>query len=896
MYLTDYRERSLKDVITQLEPGLFKKVTGLSVKDFELLVSLGVFNSALMNDAVYKFKRYEDASLEYIGINRHEGEDVGLYDTVLSRQDYEESFVNEQCKELLDDIISVETEKRGTHFIGSIVFIHEGIYSTNEVKELVIIDGQQRLTTINILYAALYRFAKENGRKDDSERLYNMFLINQYVKNESSKLKLKQTDSNSLAFNNLLLGIDNDNRKYSNVTENYKYFRTIINEENFELISNGLHRLIFVEISLEREKDDPQRIFESLNSTGLDLSQSDLIRNFILMDLPPKDQNRIFETIWNPIEENARDEVKKVSMISEFIRDYLTLKKKKIPNKNKVYAEFKTLYGNKKVDDYYQELENIKSFSIHYKKFLNPSSVQDIEIRKQLEYINRLEINVAYPFLLQVFEDYENGLFQKIDLIKILKLIQSYSWRRFIVGLPSNALNKIFMTLYAEVEEEDYFESIAKALVKKKGSAKFPTNEEIQSALKDKDLYNIQPKNRNYLFEMLENHNNREYVNTNQEDITIEHIFPQNPSEDWAKEISNEDYQLFKDKYLNSIANLTLSGNNGALGNKTFREKKFMNYNGNEQGYEYSRLWLNSNLRSLDDWNLSNFEKRLKIIYERFLNIWEYPDVKTSKEDESEELNIFDADIPTNKKLEYFIFENTKIEEEAISQLYYYVVRNLFDKNYQLLVENREIFKITRNMSDFRTPYEVVNGWYIETNIDSNTKFNLIKRLLTLFEMEDELIIKYSSDSDQSAKANRFTIRKKYWQQLLPLLNNTQLFKNVNPPKDQWLSTGAGISGVSYTLVITKSNVRIELSLLGLKEQNKSYFKKLFKNREEIENRFENVMEWEELPDNKMSRVKFENNEVSLFNEADWEKINDFFTTNLPKFEYAFSSFIKDLK
>ena len=211
-------------------------------------------------------------------------------------------WTNTECKDLLNDIISVETEDRGTHFIGSIVFVHEGTYSTSEVKELVIIDGQQRLTTINILYVALYRFAKENSKAQDGERLYNMFLTNQYVKNESSKLKLKQTDTNSIAFKAIMLGTESESIAFSNVIENYNYFKSIINDENFELILRGLNRLIFVEISLERDKDDPQRIFESLNSTGLDLSQSDLIRNFILMDLPPKDQNRIFETIWNPIE------------------------------------------------------------------------------------------------------------------------------------------------------------------------------------------------------------------------------------------------------------------------------------------------------------------------------------------------------------------------------------------------------------------------------------------------------------------------------------------------------------------------------------------------------------------------------------------------------------------
>ncbi|RYD98039.1 MAG: DUF262 domain-containing protein, partial [Sphingobacteriales bacterium] len=503
-----------------------------------------------------------------------------------------------ECGELLHDIISVEAENRGTHFIGSIVFIHEGTYSTSEVKELVIIDGQQRLTTINILYAALYRFAKENGNTQHAERLYNMFLTNQYVQSESGKLKLKQTDPNSEAFKSILLGTEKGSSSYSNVTENYNYFRSIIDATNFETILRGLNRLIFVEISLERGKDDPQRIFESLNSTGLDLSQSDLIRNYILMDLPPRDQDRVFETIWQPIEENARDHVKQSSLVSEFIRDYLTLRNKKIPNKNKVYAEFKSVYSNKKDESFQQEIEIIKSLSVHYRKLVSPTTVADKDLQRELEYINRLEINVAFPFLLQVFEDAENGLLSREDLLRVLRLIQSYAWRRFIVGLPTNALNKIFMTLYSEVDTEEYYESIAKALLKKKGSAKFPTNEDLKTALRDKDLYNTQPKNRNYLFEMLENYNNREYVDTSNEHITIEHIFPRNPSDEWSSDLSPEQYFVFKEKYLNTIANLTLSGNNGALGNKSFRQKKEMNVDGNEQGYIYSRLWLNSYLKT----------------------------------------------------------------------------------------------------------------------------------------------------------------------------------------------------------------------------------------------------------------------------------------------------------
>ena len=806
-------------------------------------------------------------------------------------------WTSKECSELFKDILSVEQESRGTHFIGSIVYIHEGIYSTTEVKELVIIDGQQRLTTINILYVALYRYAKENGMEQDANRLYNLFLTNQYVQQESNKLKLKQTDTNSEAFKAIMIGTEKEFDHYSNVIENFTFFKSHITEENFNTVQQGINRLIFVEISLERDKDDPQRIFESLNSTGLELSQSDLIRNFILMDLEPKEQHRIFEQIWNPIEDNAYDLTRQKSVVSSYIRDYLTLRNNKIPNKSKVYAEFKKLYSNKKDDSYQQELENIKSLSVHYKKFINPSTVKDRGIREQLKYIARLEINVAYPFLLQVFEDEENGVLDKETLLRILKLIQSYVWRRFIVGLPTNALNKMFMSLYAEIDIEDYYDSLAKTLLRKKGSSKFPGDEEVKAALLDKDVYNIQSKNRNYMFELLENYNNREFVDTSNDQITIEHIFPQTPAQSWEKELPTESFFMFKEKHLNTIANLTLSGNNGALGNKSFQDKKQMNQSGLEQGYSFSRLWLNAYLKELDCWDLEQYNKRFELIYDRFLCIWEYPDVVIETETEEAEINIFNADKPTGQKLEYFIFEETRYDESHIAQMYFIVLSELYTKNPQLLLDSKEAVQLSRDPDTFRSPQELINGYYIEANLDSNTKFRNLKRVLSIYEAEDDLFIKYENTSGTAGTAKRFSIRREFWKQLLPEIKNTNLFANVNPTRDHWLSSGAGTTGVMYSFVITGSYARVELVLSSSsKEKNKAYFHKLFKNKEVIESKFGKPLSWDELPDYKMSRVKVELRAVNLFDETYWPQMIDFLVENLPKFEAALQPFVNKLK
>ena len=452
------------------------------------------------------------------------------------------------------------------------------------------------------------------------------------------------------------------------------------------------------------------------------------------------------------------------------------------------------------------------------------------------------------------------------------------------------------MTLYSEIDHEDYYDSLAIALMKKKHSSKFPTDEELKNALLDKDLYNIKTKNRNYMFELLENHNNREYVDTGNDKITVEHIFPRNPNEEWKQLLPYDEYNLFKDRLLNTIGNLTLSGNNGALSNKSFLVKKEMNNDAGEQGYKFSRLWLNDYIKGIESWTKTEYYNRSQIIYSRFLNIWHYPDIEITVSEDNSEENIFDIESATHKKLEYFIFENTRVEETATAQMYFYVIKKLFQINAQLILNNPDILKVTKSEEDFRAAQEIINGYFFETNIDSNSKFKVLKKLLTLFEMEDELFIKLSSESETES-TSRFAVRKEFWKQLLPQIVNTSLFANVNPTKDHWLGTGAGISGLSFTLVITRTYVAIEFTISrASKQENKMIFQQLFLNKSTIEESFGDNLIWEELPTKKMSRIKTELGGVNLFENQDWNKMSEFIILNLPKFEKSFVPFIDTLK
>ncbi|HLS71422.1 MAG TPA: DUF262 domain-containing protein [Chitinophagaceae bacterium] len=649
-----------------------------------------------------------------------------------------------QCKQLLDDILEVGSKKINAHFIGSIVFVHDDVYTSSRVKELTIIDGQQRITTITLIYLALYHLAKELGNTSLENEINETYLINKYA-SEEEKLKLRPTENNDEALKYLLRNHNGEEfNGFSRLIDNFKYFRERIVEENFEVVLAGLSKLMFVEVSLDREKDNPQRIFESLNSTGLELTQADLIRNYILMGLKRKDQNKIYHNYWEVIERYAKDESSNKSRVSDFIRDYLTVENNKIPNKNKVYIEFKDKYPTSTVEDLESILNNIKTLAKHYNKLINPKNESDLEIRKQLEFINRLEINVAYPFLIRVYEDYSNEIIDKEIFIKILELIQTYTWRRFIVGLPTNALNKIFMNLYDKIDKSNYLYSIQKTLLQRIGTQRFPRNEEVVESLKIKDVYNIKSKNRTYLLERLENYQNNEPVRIEgNPDITIEHIFPQNPDVKWKLELGQEEFNEFKNQYLNTIGNLTLTGYNSKMSNKYFTEKRDMK----DYGFKNSRLWLNKYISELNKWGISEVKERLKLISERFLKIWDIPNIDIEDNNSGEEINIFEADDPKGKKLEYAVFFDQKLEIKQVSKLYQEIIRQLFDLEPQKFFtsELAEKLSLTKTPSEGnpRQPVAINDSYFIESNFDNIGKFDRIKLALQEFDLEDELLIKY---------------------------------------------------------------------------------------------------------------------------------------------------------
>lgn len=652
-----------------------------------------------------------------------------------------------QCQQLFNDILAIGADDtQSGHFIGSIVYVHDDVYTASGLRELTIIDGQQRLTTLTLIFIALYRHAMATGKDQQAQRIYKTYLINEFAE-DAEKLKLKPTDNNKVALAQIMDPKEAVKASgYSRLIENFRFFQARITDANFDVVLRGVSKLIFVDIALDRQKDNPQRIFESLNSTGLELSQADLIRNYILMGLPRKEQEQVFRKFWEPIEANARNRDVNESRVSDFIRDFLTLKQKDIPNKGAVYAKFKERYPVPNSADLMDALEELREFSHVYARLLNPDLESDPEIRRELGYIRTLEVNVAFPFLMPVYRDFTAGIISRDVFAAVLRLVQSYVWRRFILSLPTNALNKIFMSLYDRVDPAEYLVSIERSLMQRGGSQRFPRDAEVIAMLREKDIYSTKSRTRTYFFDRLENHNNRELVDVTVPGITVEHIFPQNPEPSWRSALAADEYAVLGEKYLNTIGNLTLSGNNGRLGNKLFIDKRDMNEDGGEQGYRFSRLWLNRDLQALDGWGVKQVEARADRIAKRFLEVWPAPAIEVVAETNGDEINIFDAEEPRFKRLEYAVFLGARLNVTQVAKLYVEVLE-------QLLVLQPEAFQgtklgeriqLTSEPDTLRQAVRVAEGYFVEGNIDSTNKFERMNLALSELGMEEELYIKFA--------------------------------------------------------------------------------------------------------------------------------------------------------
>lgn len=531
------------------------------------------------------------------------------------------SWQIKQCQQLFDDIVRVgNNADELSHFIGSIVYFKPGNSPITSVPELLVIDGQQRLTTVSLLLIALTHFLKEHEKitlEDESwEEVQETYLINKR-RTDDSKYKLLLTRKDKTTFTRLIDEIDIEAEHPKRILDNYLFFKKKLNAENIQAVYRGIKKLIIVDVILEQDKDDPQLIFESLNSTGLNLSPADLIRNYILMGQSMDQQNHLYEKYWHPMEQSFG---KNIGSLAWFIRDYLTMKESLIPKISLVYETYKLFLKSK--NGFKTTEETIKSLH-RYSKFyvcIELLKEQDPAIAKKLKEIGKLKIDTAYPFLLAVYSDYEEEQITKEEFIEIIGLVSNYVFRRAVCEIPTNSLNKTFATLYKRIRQATYLESAKAAFLLMDSYRRFPTDAEFAEALHIKDVYNF--RSRNYLLESLENWDCKELVSAG--NYTIEHILPQNQnvSAEWQVELG-ENWESVKEKYLHTLGNLSLTGYNSELSDSPFSVKK--EGKKGQGGFNESPLFLNTSVRDADTWNEEAIIKRASTLADRACTVWKRP-------------------------------------------------------------------------------------------------------------------------------------------------------------------------------------------------------------------------------------------------------------------------------
>ncbi|UOR81050.1 DUF262 and DUF1524 domain-containing protein [Helicobacter pylori] len=522
------------------------------------------------------------------------------------------SWEKEQCKELWDDIIKIGgNDKMDGHFIGSILYVLDGIKHSGNV--LFIIDGQQRLTTITLLLIAL-----RDHWSDKRKEIEDDYLINS-DKDGDKKFRLILSDSDK---DTLLSLIDKDRRKpsepSSKIVENFKLFEEwVSNTDKLETIFKGLEKLTIVWISLGK-KDDPQLIFESMNSKGIELTQTDLIRNYIVMETEIEKQEGFYNKYWRAMEEEFKQNEK---LFDRFVRHYVTIKTRDIPNINKVYAALKD-YRQKEgigIEDLLKDLQKYCGYfcRIVFKKEADFKKEDDKDLNKALGFLVDLEMDVVYPLLLELYSDYSDGVLSKADFIRSIALIESYIFRRAVCSIPSNGFNKFFASFARHIQKDEYFKSLEAHFGYLTEKQRFPNNDEFRNLFIKIDFYNFQK--RKYFFERLENFDRKERVYTHE--YTIEHIMPQKLTEEWEENLG-QDHERIHDKYLHTIGNLTLTGYNQKYSNKSFQEKRGM-----EKGFKDSPLRLNQGLRDLESFGEEEIKKRANDLADLALKIWTYPNL-----------------------------------------------------------------------------------------------------------------------------------------------------------------------------------------------------------------------------------------------------------------------------
>ncbi|GAA7568298.1 DUF262 and DUF1524 domain-containing protein [Helicobacter pylori] len=639
------------------------------------------------------------------------------------------SWEKEHCKQLWDDIIKTGgNDQIEGHFIGSIVYVLD---SNTHSSPLLIIDGQQRLTTITLLLIALRNHLSDEVKileKFSRKEIENRYLINSNKDGDKKfRLILSESDKDTLLFL-----IDENKRKPSEpsvkIVENFKLFEKWISEntDKLETICKGLEKLMIVWIALEKGKDDPQLIFESMNSKGIELTQTDLIRNYIVMETETEEkQKNFYNRYWRAME---KDFTQNETLFNRFVRHYLTIKTGKIPNEKRVYEAFKD-YQQKEGIEIENLLKDLQKYCGYFCQIAFKKEA-DKDLNKALSFLVDLERDVVYPLLLELYSDYSDGVLSKQDFIPIIALTESYICRRAVCGIPSSGLNKFFASFTKKIQKDEYLESIEKHFGSLTENRRFPDDDEFKEEFMRKDFYKFELIE--YLLYRMENFNRKEREPTDK--YTTEHIMPQKLTEEWERDLG-QDHERIHTQYLHTIGNLTLTGYNSEYSNKSFQEKQGM-----EGGFKDSPLRLNQGLRNLESFGEKEIEKRANDLADWALKIWTYPKL---------DLETLEEYKPKKEKKEKKEKEEYKLKKE----------KKAYDlSSYKFSPHSRELFDILRK--EIKALDERVTENFMKAYIAYKFKTNFVDIIVQKNDLKLYLNMKFHELQDEKNLANDRTNKK----------------------------------------------------------------------------------------------------------------------------------------
>ncbi|AOA00527.1 hypothetical protein BFC22_10690 [Carnobacterium divergens] len=644
-----------------------------------------------------------------------------IFNIPVYQRNYEWS--NEQCLQLFKDVEKIIQDNfSAKHFLGTIVYVDER--GPKLSKYFNIIDGQQRITSFML-------FMKAIADLSDDENLYDE-ILDDYLLNprsgENNKIKLRSVEKDRLVFRKIIENYEVE--EASKVSENYNLFLTRIKESEYEpkefFDALGMIEIVYIELNGNDESENPQVIFESINSTGLSLTASDLIRNFLLMGINHETQNRLYKDYWTKIEERIP-----TNQISTFIRFYLTLKFGATVTERRVYEEYKRFFSN---NQYTPEIaiKELENYSKYY-FWLNNEIIPKTTVNESIKRVNLMKATIVYPYLMQILKLGDDEIYTWSDVDKIFGIVESYLFRRSITDKRTNVLNKMFAALSREISTTDEKDRLIVELTNKKGTQVFPRDAEFVNSFQTVSLYNRKNNLAKLVLMMLELYRTKEPISF--ETIQVEHIMPQTLTNDWKVSVKNaNDVQI---KYGDTIGNLTLTGYNAELSNKLFSEKSKM--------YQQSNISLTRELADgYDKWDVSTIEERAKKLSEEALAIWKFPiqiqtEVKSSVAGE----HYLDEDvITTGSKPKLLSIEENEYKVDSWKKVLISFLDFVweFDSQTFINLKKREVLKRLFNPeNEVRNPGKLSNGEIVETNFSSETILSIIKIIATEYNIFDNV-------------------------------------------------------------------------------------------------------------------------------------------------------------